>query len=66
MKENYEKKVKSVSFLLRDKHGFQQAPYQEITEAEYLAKIAHVKPLVQVSGDGLDIGECAGGACPIK
>lgn len=66
MKENYEKNVKSVSFLLRDKHGFQQAPYEEITEAQYLAKISHVKPLAQVSGGVLDGVECAGGACPVR
>lgn len=66
MKENYEKKVKSVSFLLRDKHGFQQAPYEEIAEAQYLEKIAHVKPLVQISGGVLDGVECAGGACPVR
>lgn len=66
MKENYEKNVKSVSFLLRDKHGFQQAPYEEITEAQYLAKIAHVKPLAQISGGVLDGVECAGGACPVR
>lgn len=66
LKENYEKKVKSVSFLLRDKHGFLQAPYQEITEAEYVAMSARIRPLSNVGSGVLESLECASGACPIR
>ncbi len=69
MKEHYEHGVKSVSFLLRDVHGFLQAPYEAITEEQYRASIAKVKPLASLAVDGgamLDIDSCAGGACPIR
>jgi ribonucleoside-diphosphate reductase alpha chain len=71
MKNNYEMGVKSVSFLLHSDHGFQQAPYEEITETEYKTKIKKVKSLNLVassitSGEILDGIECAGGVCPLK
>jgi ribonucleotide reductase alpha subunit len=70
LKDNYEKSVKSVSFLLRDKHGFQQAPYQEITEDQYNEMLAKIKLLDSVDddvGNGvLTELECAGGACPVR
>jgi len=70
MAENYEKNIKSVSFLLHSKHGFKQAPYEEITEEQYKTLKAGVKSLssVQNSIDGaaLDLAECSSGACPIK
>lgn len=70
MKENYEKKVKSVSFLLHSEHGFALAPYEEIDEKTYLrmkAKIKDVSGFLDKVGDfGLDDLECSTGACPIK
>ena len=67
LKENYDKSIKSVSFLLRSLHGFKQAPYEEITEEQYVKLAAMVKPIRIEDGDsGLDISECASGACPIK
>jgi hypothetical protein len=70
LKDNYEKSIKSVSFLLRDKHGFLQAPYQSITQEEYEAMAAKITPLAtfseDVSGDAIAGIECEGGACPIK
>lgn len=69
LKDNYEHNIKSVSFLLKDKHGFQQAPYEEITELKYKELASKVKPLnsnEDVSGGSLTELECAGGACPIK
>jgi ribonucleotide reductase class II len=70
LEANYEKSIKSVSFLLRDKHGFQQAPYEEITEEQYREMIAKIKPLAAFNedvGNGtLAELECAGGACPIR
>lgn len=69
LSENYEKNVKSVSFLLRSSHGFLQAPYQEIDELEYNEMAARVKPaqLANASGGMLDdLDACAGGACPIR
>jgi hypothetical protein len=69
LKNNYEKNVKSVSFLLFKNHGFKQAPYQEIDEETYLSAISKVKSLSSMtinSSEMLDIGECSTGACPIR
>lgn len=66
--ENYEKNIKSVSFLLKDKHGFIQAPYEEITEKQYNEAISRIKPIhgIKIEGDMIDGIECAGGVCPIR
>jgi ribonucleotide reductase alpha subunit len=70
LKENYKEHLKSVSFLLRQKHGFKQAPYQEIDKDTYEKHKAKVKPLSSVSyiisGDVLQGIECEGGVCPIR
>lgn len=68
LKENYENSLKTVSFLLHSQHGFKQAPYEEITEKEYLAMSAKIKDIKSdISSEStLDGVECAGGACPIR
>ena len=70
LSDNYENGIKSVSFLLRQKHGFKQAPYEEITKEQYEAKKSKVKPIVvinkNIGSDALEGIECEGGACPIK
>ena len=69
LKDNYEKNIKSVSFLLFKNHGFKQAPYQEIDEKTYLDARAKVKPLSALSINStemLDMAECAAGICPIR
>jgi len=70
MKENYGNCLKSVSFLLHSDHGFQQAPYQEITEKEYTDIKSKVKPIqamnFDASGNTLEGVECSNGVCPIR
>jgi ribonucleotide reductase alpha subunit len=70
LSENYENGIKSVSFLLRQKHGFKQAPYEEITKEVYENKKSKVKPIIiinqNIGNDALEGIECEGGACPIK
>jgi len=69
LKNNYEKNIKSVSFLLHQKHGFKQAPYQEIDKDTYLKNKQRVKPLTAMkisSTEMLDMAECAGGVCPVR
>ena len=68
LKENYKDKIKSVSFLLRQEHGFKQAPYQEVDKKAYLEAKAKVKPLskINITGDALEGLECEGGVCPVK
>ena len=61
--------VKSVSFLLHNEHGFDQAPLEEITEEKYLEMSSMVKPLVSIDGigfDDVDIADCDTGACPVR
>lgn len=67
LKDNYESKIKSVSFLLHKDHGFAQPPYEEIDEATFKkmqAKITNTT-FEDESSDELDL-ECAGGHCPIR
>ena len=70
LKENYKNNIKSVSFLLRQKHGFKQAPYQEIDKEAYLKAKEKVKPLtnlaINATGELLQGIECEGGVCPIR
>lgn len=68
LKENYKNNIKSVSFLLRQKHGFKQAPYQEISREAYENAKSKVKPLskLNITGDTLQGLECEGGVCPIR
>ena len=70
LSENYENGIKSVSFLLRQKHGFKQAPYEEITKEQYENKKSKVKSVININhnigNDALEGIECEGGSCPIK
>jgi ribonucleotide reductase alpha subunit len=70
LKDNYKNNIKSVSFLLRQNHGFKQAPYEEINQEQYEKLKAKVKPLKNIESnignDALEGLECEGGACPIK
>lgn len=61
--------VKTVSFLLHQEHGFDQAPLTEITKEEYEEMIKGVTPIDSVgllAMEDLDISECEGGACPVR
>jgi len=68
--KNYDKGLKSVSFLLHSDHNFPLAPYEECDEETYNKMLANINfdvPLVQTAvSEDVDFGECAGGACPIK
>jgi ribonucleoside-triphosphate reductase len=70
LSDNYENGIKSVSFLLRQKHGFKQAPYEEITKEQYENRKSKVKGILNINqnfgSDALEGIECEGGACPIK
>jgi len=69
LSENYVN-VKSVSFLLHNEHGFDQAPLEEITEAKYLELSASVTPISSfdetINLNDMDIADCEGGACPVR
>jgi adenosylcobalamin-dependent ribonucleoside-triphosphate reductase len=69
LKQHYNTEVKTMSFLLHNEHGFDQAPYEEISKEKYDDMIAKVKPIKSVEvkeSDLLDSTECVTGACPIK
>ena len=69
LKENYKENIKSVSFLLHKKHGFKQAPYQEIDKDTYDKARAKVKSLANIKiagGDIIEGLECEAGVCPIR
>lgn len=68
--KNYDKSVKSVSFLLHSDHNFSLPPYEEITKESYdklSARVDMSVPLVQSAFDGeIMVDDCATGACPVK
>lgn len=61
--------VKSVSFLLHNEHGFDQAPMEEITKEQYEELSSKVTPITninQISMAEVDIQDCDTGACPVR
>lgn len=67
LNQNYRDTFKSLSFLLHSEHGFEQAPYEEITKDMYDNLVRSTRPIVSVKAADFDSNdECASGACPIK
>jgi len=63
----YKNNHKSLSFLLHSEHGFDQAPYEEITEEQYnelVAKTTQITFSGTVEFDGVE--DCEKGACPVR
>ena len=64
---NYATSVKTCSFLLHSEHGFKQAPYEEITEQQYLDMAAKCTPITGLAFDNSELdSDCEGGACPVR
>jgi len=69
LRKNYKNNIKSVSFLLHQDHGFEQAPYEEIEKKQYDLLSTGIKKVSSVkigNGQTLEGLECEGGVCPIK
>lgn len=74
LRVNYNNSVKTVSFLLHNDHGFDQAPLEQITKEEYETMKASCQPITDLQGicyteeslESIAQGECAGGACPLR
>ena len=70
LSKNYDKSVKSVSFLLHTDHNFPLPPYEEISKEEYEKSLSRIDFGIQIApsmfGDDLDLDNCSTGACPIK
>ena len=65
---HYKNNHKSLSFLLHSDHGFQQAPYEEVTKEQYDELVAKTTIITSIteSIDLDDSSECSTGACPIR
>lgn len=64
---NYENSIKSVSFLRHSDHGFDQAPYEEISREQYTEINDNLWPLQPFNTYILlDNDDCATGVCPIR
>lgn len=68
LKQHFKNEIKTVSFLLKQGHGFIQAPYETITKEQYDLMVANVKPItsVEVNEDDFELVDCETGVCPIK
>ena len=68
LNENYVN-VKSVSFLLHNEHGFDQAPMEEVSYWKWKEMTESVIPITalnQLNMDDIEISDCEGGACPVR
>jgi ribonucleoside-triphosphate reductase (thioredoxin) len=65
--KNYKNNHKSLSFLLHNEHGFQQAPLEEITKEAFDALVASTKLITKVEDASFEGDlECSSGVCPVK
>ena len=65
---NFLDNIKTVSFLLYYGHGFDQAPYETISEEEYNKRKSISLPIVSLGSidDVFEVTDCDNGSCPIK
>lgn len=68
LKTNYNSSIKTLSFLLHQGHGFDQAVLQEISKDKYVELMKNIKPIQinHTSSELIDSAECQNGACPIR
>lgn len=65
--KHYRNNHKSLSFLLHSEHGFQQAPYEEITKEQFDELVSRTQIITSINSAEFEGGdECASGACPIR
>lgn len=69
LETNYNKHIKSVSFLKHSEHGFLQAPYEEISEEQYNEISSYIRKFenkIDIGGDDIEHEDCKNGSCAIK
>lgn len=70
IEENYEHRLKSVSFLRHADHGFALPPYETIDRATYESLVAGIDLSVPLNpndtSNELSFDDCEGGACPVR
>lgn len=67
--ELYSPRLKTVSFLPISEHGYAQAPYEKITEDQYLAMAKHIKSLdlsTSTESKGNEKVYCEGDVCLLE
>lgn len=68
--KNYADYIKSISFNRHSNHGFTQAPFEEITHAQYDEMRQKCKPINFISDSQeltlADSVECQNGVCPVR
>ena len=53
--EFYETRLKSISFLPLEEHGYEQAPYQEITKQEYENMVSSITPILGIGNQSTEV-----------
>lgn len=68
LRQHLTSEIKTVSFLLYSGHGFDQAPYETITEEQYnlMKEVSTPITAVELKESDFLLDECENGACPIK
>lgn len=66
--EHFDRDLKGISFLPSANSGYEQLPYEEITEAEYLERLGSTEPLVLDEDTGHEVTEkfCDGDTCLVE
>lgn len=72
LKQYLRHEIKTVSFMLYQGHGFVQAPYETITEEEYIERVSKITGINEktfakaIAEDDFDVKDCESGVCPVK
>lgn len=68
LSKNYNNSLKTVSFLRHSDHGFDQAPWEEITEEQFLemSKKVTIISKVKMGEEEIQSSDCDKGMCPIR
>lgn len=67
LKKHYRYNFKSLSFLLHSEHGFEQAPYEEITKDEFERLCQQTTIISSINSAEFESSdECATGVCPVR
>lgn len=68
LSREYNQSFKSLSFLLRENHGFVQAPIEPISKDEYDRRVAASRLIVSINGaaDFSGDSDCISGSCPVR
>ena len=65
--EMYESRLKAVSFLRYEETGYEQAPYEPITEKQYKKLIKNIQPITKIDTESQGAGTkfCTNDSCSI-